>query len=188
MSIPGGYGQLSITQNTDARLVYASNQTTSTLATLPLATSLTQPSGDGYFKKSSVYNDSAQRIDNHIVLAFFGTDAANEILNWRVSGVKRLASGTTYQWLRAPLAVGTATLGAMVGIANGVLSASQFIADTISITTNTNSSLVIATSATVAEGMATLLIDMQGYEDIYVEVAIDGGTPVTNANAIAWTI
>ena len=69
-----------------------------------------------------------------------------------------------------------------------MLSASQFIADAISITTNTNSSLVIATSASVAEGMATLLIDMQGYEDVYVEVAIDGGTPVTNCNALAWTI
>lgn len=146
------------------RRLYAANQTTVSIPTAPLANLAAKPSGDGYFGGD---------IKNHIVLCFIGTDANNETFAARASGVRRVSeAGAAPHWARFILFTLTGTLGQAIGVANTTVDETQFYADTLSVSSNTD--VVLSPTTTIADSIATVRFDPFGYEDIYVEVATTG--------------
>ena len=167
MAIP----HASITLNKDAVIFYPSNQTT-TAFTEPMTWLTSEPSGDGYFWKGDGNNI---RIQNHLTIGFFGTDANNETFQARIYGVKKVSDS---MWARIPRGTIDVTLSDMVGLSGQTPSDSDFIADTAT-----------ADDSGITSHNGIITVDMIGYSDCFIEFDIDALTgPAASANAFAWTI
>ena len=165
-----GYGQVLATAEAEPQKIFATNETGTSLSTLPLAW-LTEPvTGDGYYN---------QKIANSIVFAVFGSDADGETINGRVSGVYKIASDL---YARLPLFTFTATLGNAVGLSGKDITDSDLFADNISVAGDTTPTVAPLT----IDDVATLVtFDPKGAMDVFFEVA--RGT-AASANVLAWTI
>lgn len=74
--------------------------------------------------------DRPTRGSNGVKVWPFGTDAANEVFDYALIGrwPGKTIDGT---WVTSMLAHFTATLGSMTGVANGLVTASEYYADTL---------------------------------------------------------
>lgn len=132
------------------------------------------------------------------MLAFFGTDAANETASgrlwaWHQYTIAGPAVNET-QWVKYLLCEFTLTLGTRTGVAGGLINASQLWADTITITTNgglmPNKVRVLgrrdgSDALTPDNTQQYLLADMLGAAYGEVEITRNGQTAASIGVAVA---
>lgn len=114
---------------------------------------------------------------NNVLLKFFGVGSDNNTGNCRVYGVKEIVSGTTTSYTHVLLADYAFTLSAAVGVASGVVSASERYADTITRTTgveNVADQLVSPTGDVAGH----VLVDCKGHTALLIELIVGTATSV----------
>lgn len=107
---------------------------------------------------------------------FVGTNAANEVMNFRVWRWHRLKLGTVEQWIPFCACVGTFTLSAKTGVASGNITNSHFYADTITISNDRGLSPLgtrVNGPASADDGIVSLVIDGLGADKIEFEIWIN---------------
>lgn len=128
---------------------------------------------------------------NLLHLGFCAIGAAGNTLAWRVLGWNQiqslLADGATPQtlWVPQPLLRGTATIGALTGVAGNVVSAGTRMADTITVSAGeglegTTAVLKIQQGTEVS---ARIMVDCMDFELIEVQMHINGSSTSVNGFA-----
>lgn len=103
----------------------------------------------------------------HLQLGFAITDAEDETAVARVWGWKSCA-GT---WIPFQLLDLSMTAGARVGISGGTLTASDYLADSITIATDSTRSSSAEVHNDAGDGVAYVTFDAMGYQIIEVQVS-----------------
>jgi hypothetical protein len=104
---------------------------------------------------------------------FVGTNADNEIMNFRVWRWYRLKIGDVEQWIPFCACVGTYTLCSKTGVASGNITDSHFYADTITISNDrglTPLGTRVNGPITPDNGIVSLFIDGMGANKIEFEI------------------
>lgn len=104
---------------------------------------------------------------------FVGTNADNEVMNFRVWRWYRLKIGNVEQWIPFCACVGTYTLCSKTGVASGNITNSHFYADTISISSDrglTPLGTRVNGPATPDNGVVSLFIDGMGANKLEFEL------------------
>jgi hypothetical protein len=113
---------------------------------------------------------------------FWGTDAANETAKYRIWRWSQLVEkndrGLT-QYHAELVAAGIITLGAQVGIAGGILTASHFYADQITDTSGRSAAgnvtnAIICVSSTPDDNSANIRVDPEGDMVLEVQMSMQG--------------
>lgn len=157
------------------------------------APTLTAPSGigDAAAQTTSAVWDigPADETHNGAVINFFGAGADNatfsaRIIKWR----KAPGNGTTQAdtWIPTVLAELACTLSTQVGVAGGVIVATDRLVDTISLTgTTANDDVSISIVSPANNTMGEVTIDLSGVERL--EITFTTGGSATDCNAlVAW--
>ncbi len=122
---------------------------------------------------------------NTVLVKFFGVGSDNDTGACRIFGVRRMvsANGATESWTHTLLAEYAFTLSAAVGVAGGVVSASERYADTITRTTGIDNVSDQLLSPTGDEA-GHVLVDCKGHSLLFFEPIRTGGSPATSVNAL----
>lgn len=124
---------------------------------------------------------------NSLCLAFLGRDAAAETINYTILGGRSVAASGDGSAVIVPehLVTGTATLGAQTGVAGGVVSDSDFLAEAITIGTDTTLPTVGAQKQDYTGGLARLWLDAYGAPLIGIFLEVN---TAARANALVLSI
>lgn len=136
--------------------------TSITASTYPGATgSATEPTADGI-----VDNVGRRR---YVRLIPYGTDANNETGSLQIIGWSR--QDTTNVWTPTLLGRATFTLCTAIGIANGLVTASGFFADTITVTA-VGASTRLEAASNALDMPAFLLVNPLSFDKIEVQMLV----------------
>lgn len=122
----------------------------------------TEPTGDGVFNMFSTHTVPL----NSAVIAFFGGNSADGTFTARITGWRKI--GTL--WIPTPLLTLSGILGAMTGVAGTGVTASQLLADTLTVSTAFTTAYEIINPT--GDQVAIVKVDAFGCEKIQVQVAI----------------
>lgn len=139
------------------RRVLTTNGTASAFAAV--ADTLSVPSGAGYV---------ALPPGNAALVRFFGTDAADETGSCRIYGVKAIEGSGATSYTHTLLGEYGFTLSTLTGVSGGVVTNSEFYADTITRVAgveNVSDQIVSPTS----DEPAHLLLDRKGHDLLFFE-------------------
>jgi hypothetical protein len=163
-----------------AAKVFAADQVTVNLPALVART--TAPAGDGVVSYGVGSRDRLAA--SFVRLVFFGTDAANETLGYRLTGWT--SAGDI--WVPSVLLVGVATLGEAVGLAGTTILDTHLIADTITTTAGmAHEHAATRLYAPADNSIASVLVPTLGFTRLSLDLAIAGGS-AASFNAIANTV
>ena len=174
------------TAATDFRRVLAANSTTAAFSapadatTAPVGAAV--DSAAGYISLAT--GSLVDYTPNAVMLKFFGAGADNTTGRCRVWGVRagRSAAGVL-SYTHTLLAEYAFTLSAAVGVAGGVVTASERYADTITRTTGIEnvSDKILSPTGDVA---GHVVVDAKGHSLLLVDLVLGAGSPATSVNAL----
>lgn len=121
-----------------------------------------EPSGDGIIELQSKADQFAP---TWLMLSIYGTGDANDVIDFRINGIRR--HGTA--WNKVRLYSFTATLGAKTGAAGGLVSASHLYADTIASVVGGTADVNYQVHSPADDTQAYLLIDTRGCPKLQIQ-------------------
>lgn len=164
-----------------ATKLYAANESGATAVVVPAQTA-TRPSGDGVLNLEVAYG--RRFVASRARFWFYGTDANNENGNYMVVG---WYTTTDDLWYAENLLTGVLTLGNDVGLAGYTPSATEYWADTITVTSGSASATTDYRVHTPTDLPGSLtLLETWGARMLEVLLDIDSAATL-NAFGVAYT-
>lgn len=130
----------------------------------PATVDTTTPNAEG---NTAVFKSSGQSL----YLMPFGTDAADETFSIRLVGWKKLTGGdgVTPLWVPTHLGDVNVTLGSSVGVAGGIVTDSQYFADTLALASGGWADIKLIQTA--GNLPAAIIVPSKGFE--YIQALFD---------------
>lgn len=127
-------------------------------------------------------------------MQFYGGNAENLTGSARIWGWSQIINGLDQQiiqWHPTLLAIVSLTTGLEPGIASGLVTASQYYCDTLSVTSDRtlgpNGARVLAPTGAADQGVVTLVVDPMAHDVVEIEVTRNGGTMTSIGVLHRWT-
>lgn len=165
---------------------WLSTNSTSNAYALP-AVAETNPASLGAIGMS-LPGGMGKSLGNSLILAPFGTDAADETFGVRLYGFRRMGPAPSGgvgdpagYWVAIPILAFTATLGTGTGVAGASVTNTDFFADEISAITGTQA---YDAPAVPANTRAWITVDVKGFEYVLPDISV--GTAASGN--FLWTV